>query len=290
MTEYDYSPEAYERYIKTQERISKWVSQTKAHERRYANPFVPTERTDSQSSSSSTSLSPHHRSKSNVSATYIVPNAPKRSKTLDSNKGRNDGNISPGGSSTRPSRSRSFTNTSIDTRSKPRSRSHGPSHSHGAYQVVTPPYPYPQAMPQRSYSTQHPHQQQHHHSSRPSQPANPIRSTSTPPAHYYNSRHAGPIQVPAPHSSEHYVIIPPHSSGDDRSSRTRRVELVSTKGNVPYPNAVPPPRKDSGGPFAKEPLLKRLLGSIIWNGGGGGGVHRRDTTGSQRRTRRRSTY
>lgn len=83
------------------------------------------------------------------------------------------------------------------------------------------------------------------------------------------------------------MIIPP---GDDRS-RTRRVELVSSKGNVPYPNS--PPRKGSGEHFAKEPLLKRLLGSITWNGGGGG-VHRRDSgrdsAGSQKRARRRSTY
>ena len=58
----------------------------------------------------------------------------------------------------------------------------------------------------------------------------------------------------------------------------------------PYSNIVPLPREDSGGPFAQELLLKRMLGSIILTGvGGGGGTHRRDTMGSQRSTRR-STY
>ena len=39
MTEYDYSPEAYERALRTQRRISAWVDQTERHAP--ANPFVP---------------------------------------------------------------------------------------------------------------------------------------------------------------------------------------------------------------------------------------------------------
>ncbi|KAK2460601.1 hypothetical protein APHAL10511_007071 [Amanita phalloides] len=40
MTEYDFSPEAYEKYLDTQHRIAQWVDKT----RRYvpSNPFVPT--------------------------------------------------------------------------------------------------------------------------------------------------------------------------------------------------------------------------------------------------------
>ncbi|KAG6885289.1 hypothetical protein C0993_003573 [Termitomyces sp. T159_Od127] len=37
MTEYDYSPEAYERYMETQQRISKWVATTEGYRNEYGN-------------------------------------------------------------------------------------------------------------------------------------------------------------------------------------------------------------------------------------------------------------
>ncbi|KAF8874272.1 hypothetical protein BD779DRAFT_1566992 [Infundibulicybe gibba] len=40
MTEYDYSPEAYERHLATQHRIARWVDTTNRHEP--LNPFFPT--------------------------------------------------------------------------------------------------------------------------------------------------------------------------------------------------------------------------------------------------------
>jgi hypothetical protein len=39
MTEYDYSPEAYERYVRKQQAIARWVDNTNLHTP--ANPFVP---------------------------------------------------------------------------------------------------------------------------------------------------------------------------------------------------------------------------------------------------------
>lgn len=41
MTEYDYSPEAYQRYLKTQERIGRWVDKTEGCRTQFANPFNP---------------------------------------------------------------------------------------------------------------------------------------------------------------------------------------------------------------------------------------------------------
>ena len=43
MTEYVYSPEAYDRYIRTRNRILNWVSDTKAHspDRQSSHPFAP---------------------------------------------------------------------------------------------------------------------------------------------------------------------------------------------------------------------------------------------------------
>lgn len=39
MTEYDYSPEGYERYIETQQRISRWVDTAEAHRHQFQAPF-----------------------------------------------------------------------------------------------------------------------------------------------------------------------------------------------------------------------------------------------------------
>lgn len=44
MTEYDYSPEAYERYLATQNRIAKWVDETEQHRSQYEH-AVPTKAT-----------------------------------------------------------------------------------------------------------------------------------------------------------------------------------------------------------------------------------------------------
>lgn len=41
MTEYDYSPAAYEKYISTQHRVSDWVSSQSDHTQSYGNPFMP---------------------------------------------------------------------------------------------------------------------------------------------------------------------------------------------------------------------------------------------------------
>lgn len=41
MTEYDYSPEAYQRYLATQQRISKWVDTAEKSRTQFANPFNP---------------------------------------------------------------------------------------------------------------------------------------------------------------------------------------------------------------------------------------------------------
>ncbi|KAJ3977030.1 hypothetical protein EV361DRAFT_146291 [Lentinula raphanica] len=41
MTEYDYSPAAYQRYMDTQNRIARWVDNTEAHHQAFREPFGP---------------------------------------------------------------------------------------------------------------------------------------------------------------------------------------------------------------------------------------------------------
>jgi hypothetical protein len=65
MTEYDYSPEAHQRYMETQSRISNWTRQTSQHASEYENPFKPTD--------------PNLLSRSDF---YSKDSKPKRSKSL----------------------------------------------------------------------------------------------------------------------------------------------------------------------------------------------------------------
>jgi hypothetical protein len=50
MTEYDYSPEAYDRYLATQNRIARWVDETEQHRSEYEH-AVPTKATPAYDSS-----------------------------------------------------------------------------------------------------------------------------------------------------------------------------------------------------------------------------------------------
>ncbi|KAF5358592.1 hypothetical protein D9758_007714 [Tetrapyrgos nigripes] len=50
MTEYDYSPEAYQRHMDTQHRIAKWVDNTNAHAHEFRHPFGNRSESDKSSS------------------------------------------------------------------------------------------------------------------------------------------------------------------------------------------------------------------------------------------------
>ncbi|KZP27069.1 hypothetical protein FIBSPDRAFT_319081 [Athelia psychrophila] len=251
MTEYDYSPAAYDKYMRTQNRVSNWVSHTKAHERQYSNPFVASIM-GTPAAFSSQSLPQQKpepkRSKSNGStstgAAYAAkprPSrdagaAPQRSKTLDSKQTRSS---NPG--TERPSRSRSFSATKEDVYAKPRSRSH---HAH----TRTPqPQPYPQGQAAyHHYSPQHPMPQRSHTS--PHQP--------------FAGGGSQPIYMPSAQPGQTYVIIPP---GADRRVEYQYVSSgLKGGGTAAYPNS--PPRTAPGTPRGKEPFFKRLWGGLTRSG------------------------
>ncbi|KAF7976640.1 hypothetical protein HWV62_5957 [Athelia sp. TMB] len=257
MTEYDYSPAAYEKYLRTQTRVSNWVSQTKAHERQYANPFVasvigspaafsahlpPEPKRSKSSGSTSTAPTPRHVRPSREGG------GPQRSKTLDSKQTR-----SSHPTTERPSRSRSFSASKEDVYIKPRSRSH---HSHS------------RSQPQAVYTTQ-----AQYHYPHPPVPA-PVRSY-TAPHQQFVSGNGQPIYLPQAHPGQTFVIIPP---GADR-----RVEYqYVSAGTGAHPTS--PPRTPGGQPRhagAKEPFLKRLWGGLTRSGG-----HSRSGSGDSRRSRR----
>lgn len=92
MTEYDYSPDAYKRYLATQQRIARWVENTNQHPQ--SNPFVlspsinprpiadspPTTSESRVTSTSSSSGYSKTRARSSSDATYCRPEGSRSSK------------------------------------------------------------------------------------------------------------------------------------------------------------------------------------------------------------------
>ncbi|KAH7925618.1 hypothetical protein BV22DRAFT_1104821 [Leucogyrophana mollusca] len=186
MTEYDYSPAAYERYIATQSRVSNWVSNTTQQSHQYSNPFVL--------SPSQATRSPDQLYPSSSSSSYIRP-APTRSKTLP----HRDAPYQPTGPppSSRPSRSRSHSysdtkSSKYRSRSQPHSRSSSQHRPHHTSYQITYPSPPPPPLPYR-------HQQ-------------PIRTNSVP-VNYRTYQSGGPIYLPTPRAGHSYYIVPPGGAG-----------------------------------------------------------------------------
>ena len=78
MTEYDFSPAAYERFIKTQERVSNWVNESSGQSEHFVNPFKPTPATTKQPLQERSS---RKQTKSPTRSRSSTPSAPSSSTT-----------------------------------------------------------------------------------------------------------------------------------------------------------------------------------------------------------------
>lgn len=240
MTEYDYSPAAHERYMRTQDRVSNWVSHSKAHESQYSNPFVPSVANGGAPNPASHPPSSHHesqklqsngshrtatvrqkdgngsvalqRSKSGMTEIPAVATpsqlghgGSQRSRALDLRESR--------GSklSSRPSQGGLLAD--IEERvSAPRSQSHHSRppthHSHSPSRSQS----HDSYLP-RSMVPMHPPS---HSSSRPHGTEGRVTYKS------YDARDGSAIHFPAPRPGETYVIMP----------HRRRVDMVSSQGSM----------------------------------------------------------
>ncbi|KAF9227121.1 hypothetical protein BS17DRAFT_806371 [Gyrodon lividus] len=262
MTEYDYSPAAYERYIAQQTRVTNWVTDTLQQSHAYSNPFVlsPTLRDRAFYDE------PDDRTTIPVSSRQVHP----RSKPHDQRSA---------GSSSRPSRSRvrSYSEQrrpdhDRELRPSPsRHRSHSHSRSSSTQrsaQIIYQPSP-PHAS--QSYAYPQPH-------AVPRAPAPRIHTSPGQAIYQYPTGHrrsaSRPVYVPPPPPGQKYQIYrsnQPHTMSREQlyhgSSQTRH-----------YSSKVPPQPYfvvEGGGPRAEykhgppihapvptkpqQPLLKRLL-------------------------------
>lgn len=194
MTEYDYSPAAYERYIANQTRVSKWVDGQAAHASQYSSPFVP----PSSSSSSSSRDSPLHDNER-----YSRHRDHDRERPSSSSRHSDSSSSRPQQvrrSSTNPPqiyKPSTHDHSSSHSRSRSNSHAHSSSHSHSHHssrnrEVVIP------LSPTRSHAYE---AYPYHHSSSTSQQT--YKTYTIDPA---NTRE---IVLPPPKRGETYVIIPP---------------------------------------------------------------------------------
>jgi len=271
MTEYDFSPAAYERHLKNQNRVSNWVSSQSSHTKSYSNPFVPSAYHPPQPlppDDTRPSARASSRSRSSTVTSIATPSrqTPVRSHTTHDALGR-------------PEPERRHTPT--------RSRTLPPN------AIIAPQPTYPVIPnPSQAILVPNPSHDHHHRSSRRSSTKSPTRS------HYRhhqssNSRsHSIPVhgdrdpsgrtviqlerdsrnkvlQLPPPRLGEQYVIIPPPGG---------KVELMS-------PQNYPADGKDRE---RETTFLKRLFGGLTKGGGGGGGrsPSSRSRSGSGHRRRR----
>ncbi|KAG2154445.1 uncharacterized protein EDB93DRAFT_1132324 [Suillus bovinus] len=234
MTEYDYSPAAWEHYRAQQARVSNWVSQTTAQAHSYSNPFV---------------MSPTLRDRS----FYDEPSgrrqrpAPSRSKTFDmspprhedpyrhtSSRSRSASHSQPIDMWSYPHSSRTDIQTASHSRSssarKPPSRSH-------TVQVMYPPPAAPTHQYQRTQPYPYPQKQ-----------SQPVRQ-HTSPAYYYPEQSHG--HGSHQRTTYHQPSRPVHT-------------YHAPNGRLEYHYGPPAQKKP-------QPLFKRLLGFMSPGSGNGRG-------------------
>lgn len=215
MTEYDYSPEAFEKYLATQSRIARWVDKTNQHQPR--NPFtaatptvpdvpLPGDDYRSRAHGPPPSTQTRHRSASHSASTtrpshsrhhtspgprddYHSSSTSRHSSHHDRDRDRHHHHRS----SSRHDRDRGY-------RSSPTSPVTSPTRSHPAYVI-----PQPQSQPQ--YSPRH----------------QPVRSQTSPGVVYPHPKN--PIVIP--YGAGGYVVVPPGGSGSRRKVEMSPVRLLN---------------------------------------------------------------
>ncbi|KDQ58843.1 hypothetical protein JAAARDRAFT_56901 [Jaapia argillacea MUCL 33604] len=271
MTEYDYSPAAYERFMQTQNRVSHWVDRQSSAAPKYSNPlaFTPSE-ADERARNRFYTDSPgpyeqgHYYSGGGGGQR-------QRSRSLHHPGGRDEGRPPPARSRTYHHQSHSSSTTSF-TATPPPHRSSSPRrsnsqstrssrHTHTSSRHTTPTY-YVQPQPTypAQYSnpqptvvyTQPPHHHHHRHHTR--------RSMDTKPPSLTSAR-VGPVQVYGSNGSYEPVVMKP---GQQAIVRHGRVEIIPIPSSAAtrqpyYETTSSSPNYLTKKPGSHQPLLKKLF-------------------------------
>ncbi|KAJ8489814.1 hypothetical protein ONZ45_g13432 [Pleurotus djamor] len=296
MTEYDYSPEAYERYIAKQHAIASWVDNTKQYPP--ANPFVPTTpavqaRSLQRDTTKSSGHSSHHsRSKS---AKYDHDRE-RRDRDRDRDMGRDyyaererdrdrdryyyperphsrSQQTSPqptySQSPSRPSQSRRSTGTSSRSAAPPPSSRH-----HASASLSHLPH---SNRPAASRSQTHIVVPSHGHQPRQK---TPTRSNTSPAVAYPPQMGSQPYlptgkpTLAVPVGGGQYVVLPQHGKRIDilpQSAYAPQAPYSKQPQFIPQSalNISPTSSQTTPSPTKQQPLLKRLFTGLTRGGSNG---------------------
>ncbi|EED84577.1 predicted protein [Postia placenta Mad-698-R] len=230
MTEYDFSPEAYEKYMATQTRVSNWVSDQVSRGPRYADPHVPP--------SNPPSVVPSTRSRPARSKTQPqlqplhIPESrsPPRTSPPKSSSGSRRSHTSPPPPLPQPQKAR-YVSPSRDDRPRPapaRSRTLPMAHAqHPAHEAsasrphhAAPPPPQPIPYPPPITFPPAP---------MPNLPPAPPGHSAVYRAYPYDGS-GRQIVLPPPRPGQTYVIVPPHRGA---------VQVVVTRRRCPLTHGLP---------------------------------------------------
>lgn len=256
MTEYDYSPEAYERYMAKQHAITRWVDETSHHAP--ANPFLPSEALGSPGPAlvrGFDSDSDHGHSSSH----YRHRDDRHRSHRRNSHHGSQD--------------------RSQNSRKHSRSSSSPPSPAYASptsYPYAASPanqYPYPY-----SYRYGRPQYQQYAYPSASSTP-NPPSSSQPYTPRYDRSPFSQPTLVPINGGAGGYVLVPPKGVS---------YQIVVCFVEFRHPIFLPPnsqyPQQPKS-PSQTQPWYKRILSPTPSTSSSKNKLSKSNSSGSGRRKR-----
>lgn len=187
MTEYDFSQDGYDRYMKTQERVQKWVYRQANYAREYDNPFVP--RPSSAISPPSASVTRH-----------LSQRDASRGQSVSPSRHTSSSNFTSSRATVHRSATLPPTHSAIVQKTSQPSSRHSRSHSH-----APPP-------PQTAY------QQAYYQASSPVGYAPPSRQSHGQTTYQtYTFDPNAQIVLPPPKRGDTYIIVPPAG---------RKVEVV----------------------------------------------------------------
>ncbi|EIN08133.1 hypothetical protein PUNSTDRAFT_120611 [Punctularia strigosozonata HHB-11173 SS5] len=236
MTEYDYSPDAYEKYLARQQRIADWVDSTNSQAHRYKNPFVhaPSSIAPSTSSDSSHfSRRPSSRHDRDL----------RRSKTLSPTRSATRA-LSP--SSPRSSHSHASPTSSHQSHAgyvySPPATYTYPAASHATAQhVVYSPqaqFAYSSSPPGQYYTTFQP-------SSSHAPPGSTSYSSTNPNVRYVTyDASARRVEIPAPRPGQTYIVYPPPGGRVEVMSSSSRTSSSPTSPISPTSSSRLTKKKD----------------------------------------------
>ncbi|KAF8825425.1 hypothetical protein HHX47_DHR7000001 [Lentinula edodes] len=217
MTEYDYSPEGYQRYLDTQRRISKWVQNTNAHASEFRSPFgtfnpirVSEESSSSRTRTSTVSSKPHgdrniiergrgmddRERRHSMSATTFRQGASGAS-NVDFHTQRSPAHTS------QVRHSYSYSPAPQESYTATRTAYAAPTQSRRAQSLSSPP-----SQPQSRHRAHHHHHntpsQSAAHASRPHKLDSPRRSTTPPDSHRRHITHRPSSSHRSNHHHQHH--------------------------------------------------------------------------------------